>query len=202
MKIIGLSGKMQSGKTTVAEYLEDELTCDFQYCSYFEQVNFADAIRWVVWDLFVRPVDGVSGNPRDFKNQSKKETIHPCGASYRSILQRVGYQMRGIWPDIWIEWWKLHIQDFDQDDQFFIVSDVRFPNEVKAIQDMGGIVIRLTRNPVNSDDETETALDGFVDGDNRVGEKYFDYVISNHALTINQTNEICLKTAKEYINEP
>ena len=221
MKIIGLSGKMQSGKTTVAEYLEDELTCDFQYCSYFEQVNFADAIRRVVWDLFVRPVDGVSGNPRDFKNQSKKETIHPCGASYRSILQRVGYQMRGIWPDIWIEWWKLHIQDFDQDDQFFIVSDVRFPNEVKAIQDMGGIVIRLTRNPVDSDNETETALDeceqdtlcrsGKLDvfarkvrvaDDEREGILLCDFLVHNSDLSIDETNRACFKIAKEYINEP
>jgi hypothetical protein len=89
-----------------------------------------------------------------------------------------------------------------------IVPDVRFPNEVKAIQDMGGIVVRLTRNPVKSDDETETALDDYSDFDMAVAKLCehnrainFNYIIDNAKLTVEETNEICLKIAKEYINE-
>ena len=189
MKIIGLSGRMRSGKTTVAEFLRDN---DTGYI-----FGFSWCIKELVYDYFVNCTIG------DLDKQDTKELLHDCGLKYRTILQRVGSYFRDMWPDIWVEKWKEKVLDgTGWPSRIVIVPDVRFPNEVKAIQDMGGIVIRLTRNPVNSDDETETALDGFVDGDNRVGEKYFDYVISNHALTINQTNEICLKTAKEYINEP
>ena len=186
MKIIGLSGKMQSGKTTVAEYLEDKGIGVIH--------GFSNGIKDAVVSLF-----RCNFMPYCLDRQSVKESVHKCGKTHREILQAVGLEMRNLWPDIWAEHWKHYMLTSREP---IIVPDVRFPNEVKAIQDMGGIVIRLTRNPVDSDNETETALDGFVDGDNRVGEKYFDYVISNHALTINQTNEICLKTAKEYINEP
>lgn len=43
----------------------------------------------------------------------------------------------------------------------WIVTDVRFPNEAKAIEDKGGIVIRVNRMFVQSEDnhESETALD-------------------------------------------
>jgi hypothetical protein len=42
-----------------------------------------------------------------------------------------------------------------------LTPDVRFPNELKAIQEMGGVVIRLTRAPFGDEDrhESETALD-------------------------------------------
>ena len=92
-----------------------------------------------------------------------------------------------------------------------IVPDVRFPNEVKAIQDMGGIVIRLTRCPIESDDLTETALNDMetrskhwegvsVDATNSNYNRMFDHLVDNTNMSIKETNEICLKIAKEYID--
>ena len=55
-----------------------------------------------------------------------------------------------------------------------IVPDVRFPNEVKAIQDAGGKVIRLTRNILKDNHASECGLDPEnFDWDN------FDAVIEN-----------------------
>lgn len=47
----------------------------------------------------------------------------------------------------------------------WIITDVRFPNEVKAIKDRGGIVIRIERPEIGwtGDHESETALDGYTD---------------------------------------
>ena len=55
-----------------------------------------------------------------------------------------------------------------------IVPDVRFPNEVKAIQDAGGKVIRLTRNTREDNHASECGLDeDNFDWDN------FDIIIHN-----------------------
>lgn len=70
----------------------------------------------------------------------------------------------------------------------WIITDVRFPNEAKAVKDKGGIMIRINRNDYIFDDngkriiptkeytnitnqqhESETALDDYI----------FDYVIDN-----------------------
>ena len=40
-----------------------------------------------------------------------------------------------------------------------IIPDVRFPNEVKAIQNAGGKVVRLTRNTLKDDHASECGLD-------------------------------------------
>jgi len=55
----------------------------------------------------------------------------------------------------------------------WFISDMRFPNEVKAIKERGGLLIRINRPSVVSTDthESETALDDF---------KGFDLVITNN----------------------
>jgi len=62
----------------------------------------------------------------------------------------------------------------------WILTDVRFPNEVEAIKNRGGIVIRVNRlNLPKSNHISETALDNYTD---------FDYVIENDG-TIKQLIE-------------
>lgn len=58
----------------------------------------------------------------------------------------------------------------------WIITDVRFPNEVKAIKDKGGIVIRVDRHnhpnePYPSTHESEIALDNYNN---------FDYYLINN----------------------
>lgn len=61
-----------------------------------------------------------------------------------------------------------------------IVRDVRFPNEVKAIQKAGGVVIRLTRDIYPDDqDESETALNP-----ENFDWSQFDYVFDNSNLDL------------------
>ena len=54
----------------------------------------------------------------------------------------------------------------------WIITDVRFPNEVKAIKDKSGIIIRVNRGDGNTGDHpSETALDNYQD---------WNYVIDNN----------------------
>lgn len=53
----------------------------------------------------------------------------------------------------------------------WIISDVRFPNELKAVKDRKGITIRINRNKVvENEHESEIALDNAT----------FDYIIENN----------------------
>ena len=62
-----------------------------------------------------------------------------------------------------------------------IIADCRFPNEVQAVKDAGGIVVKLTRNPHNSDHTSETALDvSNYDHNN------FDLVLNNDNISIDE----------------
>jgi hypothetical protein len=73
----------------------------------------------------------------------------------------------------------------------WIITDVRFPNELQAIKDKGGIVIRvekITNNlKVSNNHESETALDDAT----------FDYTVSakqgDIESLIQQTKEILIK---------
>jgi hypothetical protein len=73
-------------------------------------------------------------------------------------------------------------QPFKVEDYFlgqypnWIITDVRFPNEAKAVKNHGGILIRINRTNLVNDDSlknehpSETSLDNYDD---------FDYVINN-----------------------
>ena len=179
MKIIGLSGRMKAGKSTVAEYLSTYIPDSAIH-------GFSDGIKTLAIDYFCE-------NDMDFNSQEVKSQLHQSGKTYRQILQECGTKMREIWPEVWIYSWQSFVRGLPL--SVCIVPDVRFPNEVKAIQDMGGIVIRLTRCPVESDDPTETALDKWEEAD-----KGFDLIVGNSLMSIEITNQICLEIAKEYID--
>ena len=66
-----------------------------------------------------------------------------------------------------------------------IIADCRFPNEVTAIKNVAGIVIRLSRNPHNSDHTSEIALDP-----DRYDQSLFDLVIDNDNMTITEQNKV------------
>ena len=73
-----------------------------------------------------------------------------------------------------------------------IIADCRFPNEVKAVQDAGGIVIKLMLNPHNSNHASETALD-HINYDNR----QLNMVVYNQNLTIADKNYAILTFLKK-----
>lgn len=60
-----------------------------------------------------------------------------------------------------------------------LICDTRFPNEVDAVSDNSGIVIRLTRDPLQSQSDPERALDR-----DRFDWSKFNYVIDNANMTI------------------
>ena len=61
--------------------------------------------------------------------------------------------------------------DFDEDNDHWLITDIRFPNEYESVKDRNGIVIKVIRDIEipKHEHESETALDSYR----------FDYVIDN-----------------------
>ena len=129
-----------------------------------------------------RSLYAITGDNRVFAQDEKtkeEETAikKPEGGYYtiRQLLQKFGTEVgRNISSDIWVdsllgEYNKAKSGDLEED---WIVTDVRFENEVEAIRENGGILIRLNRNTgFNDQHSSETALDNY---------KNFDLVIDNN----------------------
>lgn len=141
--LIGITGHKFAGKSTVANMLSEILG--------YETYSFADKLKDVTCIL--------SGCTReqledyDFKeNELVPDYLRPyClnaeKPTYRAFLQHFGSEvMRGINDNIWIDC------TLSKCGESAIISDVRFPNEAKAIRDRGGIIVKVVRDGVVSKD--------------------------------------------------
>ena len=105
-----------------------------------------------------------------FENQQFKTKYLPgWDMTVREFLQRVGTEgiRNGVHEDAWVN---ALFSDYYNQDQW-IITDCRFPNEANAIKDRGGKIVRIVRPGVSAVNAhpSETALD----------EWDFDHVIHN-----------------------
>lgn len=148
--LIGLSGKMQTGKSTTANYLAHELGGAV--------VSFADALRDEVAYHF--GLDRLLLRNSRYKGLSLMMGMR--GMTVREILQWFGALRREQNPDYWIERTLA-----TRPPGIVIIDDVRYQNEAEAIRAAGGYVFRLEPYPdwhpgVGADHVSETDLDGWT----------------------------------------
>jgi hypothetical protein len=137
--------------------------------------------RWVKYVLRYSDKYSVDGYVRTFLSQeAAEEYLEEQNAVYFSDIKRVELtprlllQLLGtecgreiIHPNIWVNAtmadyisYSARGSDYEFEESNWIITDVRFPNEVRAIEESGGIVIRIERPGLESSDhESETALD-------------------------------------------
>lgn len=164
--IIGIAGKAQAGKDTTAKMLacllsNPDITWDMYWKSdiilpqdHFIR-HYADLLKEVSQEMLDMPFD-------DFNNQEVKQTYIPwIGMTVREFLQRLGNAVRNaIHPDFWVN------ALFNTYSDNIIIADVRYPNEVQAIKDRGGKVIRIERPGAGAGNHiSETALDNYTGWD-------------------------------------
>jgi hypothetical protein len=141
--IVGISGFINSGKSTVASHLTDVYK--------FRKDSFATSLKDACAALFDWPREMLEGDTREsrewreipdawWSNKLSIENFSP-----RLALQLIGTDSlrnhfnEGIW------FMTLENRVRKNPEQHVVISDVRFPNEVKFIQDQGGIMIRVDR---------------------------------------------------------
>ena len=166
--IIGISGKAGSGKDTAAKMLEvlyanpDISYEDFANKRYknfadIQIVHFADSLKETAQVLFR------IGEWETNTQEGKKTTINWIGKTVRELLQGIGQGLRdAIDFDLWVKILFANTEDWSN----YIIADVRYPNEVKAIKERNGILLRIDRKGAGAGNHSsETALDDYKEWD-------------------------------------
>jgi len=188
-KIIAFAGRKQSGKTTCSNCVIDFWynVVDKEKKTNAKIYNFADLLKKnVCMDIFGMTYDQCYGSDDD-KNTITHLQWEDKPLSAREVMQFVGTDIfrkmdKNVWANATIN------QIEKESPELAVIADCRFPNEVEAVKKAGGIVIKLTRNPFNSDHTSEVALDSSV-----YSSTNFDIVITNHLMDIDQQNYAVVK---------
>jgi len=207
-KIIAFAGRKQSGKTSCSWFVESLIFRDFQHTLKCKVYSFADPLkRDICINILGLTEQQCYGSDEDkntltkisWKDMPGYEPSWALAKDYdpshlmtaRQVMQFIGTNLfRKMKHDVWSGATINKIQQDNTD--IAIIADCRFPNEVEAVKDAGGYVIKLTRNPYNSDHESETALDEiFYSQDN------FDLIIDNSNINIDQQNSYVYSFLKD-----
>ena len=185
-KIICFAGRKQSGKSSCCEYLYEQLK---DKCS-VQIYNFADPLKQVCIDVLGLAPRQCYGEDK-YKNELVDCQWNGKQLTAREVMQILGTDiLRTMQHNVWTGATIRKIQRDNPD--VALIGDCRFPNEVGAVQKVGGIVIKLNRNIYHSDHASETALDR-----QNYDELNFDAVIQNQFMDIEAKNEVLSRILKE-----
>jgi len=181
--IIAFAGRKQSGKTSGCEFTANIFARTLQKNASI--YNFADPLKKMCIEIFGLTHDQCYGTD-DQKNEYVDCKWPDNGKimSAREVKQYIGTNVfRKMQHNVWAGATIRKIQD--ENLPLALIADCRFPNEVEAVKNAGGLVIKLNRNLYNSSHESETALD-----EDRYDQSNFDFVIDNKDLSIEDKNEL------------
>ena len=140
--IIGICGFIGSGKDTIADYLVN--------LHHFRRESFANTLKDAVaqvfgWDRTM--LEGRTKQAREWREQVDPWWAQRLGIPHltpRFILQQWGTEVcrKNFHDDIWIASLENKLRNSKDD---VVISDCRFSNEIRAIKQAGGIVVRVVR---------------------------------------------------------
>ncbi len=125
-KIYGFIGVIGSGKNYRCQELLD-------YDSNYVKVDFADALREMMWDILC----WYPANDRiyeRFKNGYEYIDIMGAFANGRELLQRFGQTMRKHDKNFWVNAWAKKVDKLLSMGYNIVISDIRHENELTALK--------------------------------------------------------------------
>lgn len=163
MKVVGICGYKGSGKSVVAQYLAENYK--------FKRVNFKDALVAEVKERFPDLIkamidimdkvayDGVEHWTADRLIKDKPDLM-------RTLLQNYGTEVRRKDDaDYWARQWTEKLKEVRGN---IVTDDVRFYNELSALTEEDGILIRVVREDITeggthqSEKEQEKFIEDFT----------------------------------------
>lgn len=136
--LIGLAGYKGSGKSLASQYLFRKHE--------FINVKFAEGLK----DM----LRGLGLDNRHIEGELKEEpTALLNGKTPRFAMQTLGEEWgrQHFGDDFWINLWRQKVNSRLIRGINVVCDDVRYPNEVKAIHELGGVVWRIERFRPTSD---------------------------------------------------
>lgn len=182
MNLLGIAGRARAGKDTLAGFIKEEL--ERKYNRKFYDAAFAFELKNMCKFQFGLSDDQLWGDKKEIEDErfmkatlggdpeysvfwTPREIMQETGAFYRKI--DYDFWVKGLRKFLWAESLKGH--------RDFIITDVRYKNEVEFIKSRKGFLIRIERNTESKDQihgiihESETNLDEY---------KGFDMYIDNN----------------------
>src|SRR6185369_4079868 len=200
MRLLGISGRANSGKTTFASVAVQEFG--------FAKIALADALKEEVADfleeccvsfeyrnLYGTDLDKSEMFMVDLKDWAQadyrpRRVLNPhmvvlqegdqVSMSFRKLLQLWGTEYRRAEdPEYWV---KKTEEIIKQAELPVVIDDVRFEDEARMVQKLGGVLVRITRPGVRMmNHASEVALDEFKD---------FDWLVMNGESLEDYRNEV------------
>lgn len=196
-QILAFSGRKQSGKTTSGEFIQNLISSGsigspITYGLY----SFADPLKKnICMDLLGLTEQQCYGSDddknsltsirwRDMPDYHGSSNDTNIFMTARQVMEFVGTHIfRKIKQDIWVDATIRQIKKDNYD--LAIILDTRFPDEVDAILNVGGYVVRLCRDQFNSLAEPEVALD-----QHRYDWSKFSLIVDNQNMTLEEKNNM------------
>ena len=182
--IIGITGRKSSGKDTAADFI-------LHHPGYedWARVKFADGLKTMLKSFLEYTGVDEKTIERMIEGDLKEVPCDQlCGKTPRFAMQTLGTEWgrQMIGDTIWVDATKDRCEQFDN----CTITDVRFENEVDALHEMGGKLIKINR-PNNP----ET--------DHHLSEAFFDhlkadYQIENDGKIVDMRDKV-LEIVKEAI---
>jgi len=153
--IIALHGKKGSGKDTIANIIKAKYPT-------FEKVAFADPIKETIIRIFkLKDINEY--------DEFKRKEFNELNINGRDIVREIGMLMRSYDENQYIK----YVDRFIIRNPYTIITDLRFENELKYLQNIKALLIKVKRN--------------LNDNDNHISEKefndeLFDFIIYNEDL--------------------
>lgn len=175
--LIGLLGNKGSGKDTTANYIKTKYECQVE--------AFATPLKETVRILFNMTDEQLYGDKKEIVDT--RWNITP-----RQVFQYIGTDIvrnkfSEIMPHIGNNFWIINLENkyreyiSNNKSGIFIITDVRFQNEVDFIKKNNGIVIKIVRNINNYDSHESENIDSVNN---------YDYLLENNGTLENLYRKI------------
>lgn len=159
--VISISGKIGSGKDTVAKIIQE-----LAPHNNWQIKKFAGKLKQIA--TLLSGIDLSNWEDQEFK---KTDMPGNWGMTYREFLQRIGTDAlrNGLHENVWVNSLFSELTPTSN----WIITDTRFVNEIEAVEKCNGLKILVTRpNTYSSNHPSETSLDHYTN---------WDYVIQNNS---------------------
>jgi len=157
-KLIGLcSPLLGSGKSTLANVLVEQHG--------FRRIPFAAVLKDMTVELLAALGYSDSRAAEVVERDKGHEIDVLDGVTARHIMQTLGtdWGRKLVHPEVWVRAWQGRVTTALAAGLDVVADDVRFPNELAAVEQLGGLTVRVVRPGVIRGPESQHASEGQLD---------------------------------------